>query len=678
MSENGLPEGWMLAALPQVCTINPRKPDFGALGMDAEVTFVPMPAVDAGSGAITKPVLRRLADVRKGFTSFRDDDVIVAKITPCMENGKAAIARGLANGLGFGSTEFHVLRTNGAVLPEYVYHFVRRESFRANAAAEMTGSVGQKRVPASFLEQTEIPLPPLAEQQRIVAKAEALLGRVNAARERLAKLPALVKRFRQAVLAAACSGRLTAHWRGGTRVDHYSATGSGPSTWTSSVFDDLCDDITVGHVGPMADQYVEKGIPFLRSQNVREFNFDQTGLKFITREFHQRLQKSALRPGDVAVVRSGNAGVACVIPESLKEANCADLVLVRPSKRLNPHFACIYLNSMTARAHVEAEKVGIAQGHFNVGSMRRMPLALPPIGEQDEIVRRVAALFQLAGAAELRAAAATSRADKIGQSILAKAFRGELVPTEAELARQEGRDYEPAALLERIGAKRATSANGQRLSSGARRGISARKTPARADNNQRADGDTAARSEAAGTTAPHAPLAGYRNANGKPRHKKHVPAAPAAIDDIDRDDVLAVIRQVFSDGARRDRPTAIREVAHALGYDRTGARIQAVLDTDLLTAVRRGILENDRGELRLLCRSADDYTLDHRVAMLLAAMGGGWQTRDEAITAAARHLGYRRTGPAIRAAFKSAINAAMRRGLLERGGTDAIRKIRER
>ena len=174
-----------------------------------------MPAVDADARAITKPQVRPFVEVRKGFTSFRDNDVIVAKITPCFENGKAAICRGLMNGLGFGSTEFHVLRSTGAALPEYVYYFTDQESFRDDGAANMTGSVGQKRVPVSWLASVEIPLPPLAEQRRIVAKVEELFGRLNSARERLAKVPTLVKRFRKAVLAAACSGQLHGGLAGG-------------------------------------------------------------------------------------------------------------------------------------------------------------------------------------------------------------------------------------------------------------------------------------------------------------------------------------------------------------------------------------------------------------------------------------------------------------------------------
>jgi type I restriction enzyme S subunit len=196
-----------------VCQVNPAKAARDALPADAEVTFVPMPAVDADSGAITAPQVRAFGEVRKGFTSFRDGDVIMAKITPCMENGKAAIARGLRCGLGFGSTEFHVLRPSEAALPEFVYYFIRQESFRAAAEMEMTGSVGQKRVPAEFVQNARMPLPPLPEQVRIVARVAELSAHVDAARERLAKVPAILKRLRQTVLMAALSGRLTEDWR---------------------------------------------------------------------------------------------------------------------------------------------------------------------------------------------------------------------------------------------------------------------------------------------------------------------------------------------------------------------------------------------------------------------------------------------------------------------------------
>ncbi|MCE9548100.1 MAG: hypothetical protein K8T25_21715 [Planctomycetia bacterium] len=140
---------------------------------------------------------------------------------------------------------------------------------------------------------------------------------------------------------------------------------------------------------------------------------------------------------------------------------------------------------------------------------------------------------------------------------------------------------------------------------------------------------------------------------------------------------MAVVREVFSaGGGPRDRDQAIDDVARALGYRRVGSRIRDALSGDLRSAVLRGILDNSGGQYTLLCRCIDDYRLDHLVHRLLAAMGSAWQSRDEAITAAARQLGYRRTGPKIKAAFKSAINAAIRRGQLDRDGADLIRRVR--
>ena len=159
-----------------------------------------MAAVDERTGAIAVREERPLAEVSKGFTSFEDGDVLFAKITPCMENGKAALARSLTNGIGRGSTEFHVLRPGDRVLGEYIYHFVRRPQFRQEAKRNFTGTAGQQRVPKPFMENALVPLPPLAEQRRIVGilNRAARIKRLRArAAERLHEfIPALfVKMF---------------------------------------------------------------------------------------------------------------------------------------------------------------------------------------------------------------------------------------------------------------------------------------------------------------------------------------------------------------------------------------------------------------------------------------------------------------------------------------------------
>ncbi|MEM3713207.1 MAG: restriction endonuclease subunit S [Thermoproteota archaeon] len=178
-----MPEGWKWVKLENCCEINPSSNEIRHLSDDTKVTFVPMTAVSEVTGRIEKPEIRLLGKVRKGHTYFREGDVLFAKITPCMENGKAAIARNLINGIGFGSTEFHVLRPlEGKVISEWIHYYVRQKSFRDEAARNMTGSVGQQRVPVQFIKSVKIPLPPLEEQERIVSRLNELVNRAEEAK----------------------------------------------------------------------------------------------------------------------------------------------------------------------------------------------------------------------------------------------------------------------------------------------------------------------------------------------------------------------------------------------------------------------------------------------------------------------------------------------------------------
>lgn len=150
--------------------------------------------------------------------------------------------------------------------------------------------------------------------------------------------------------------------------------------------DAVCDEITVGHVGPMADKYLPEGIPFLRSQNVRPFKFDPNEIKYVSPEFHAKLKKSALKPNDVVVTRTGaNVGQCCIVPKELPVANCADLVILRASRELDPHYLMYVLNSPHGRASIGGDLAGAAQLHFNVGSAKRMEVTLPDLPTQRKI-----------------------------------------------------------------------------------------------------------------------------------------------------------------------------------------------------------------------------------------------------------------------------------------------------
>jgi len=137
--------------------------------------------------------------------------------------------------------------------------------------------------------------------------------------------------------------------------------------WRKVKLKEVCREITVGYVGPMAKEYVEDGIFFLRSQNILPFRLDLSSIKHINEDFHRKIKKSTLFPGNVVVVRTGYPGTACVIPETLPISNCADLVIFRPSPELDAWFLTCIFNSTWGQGRVAGNLVGAAQQHFNIG-----------------------------------------------------------------------------------------------------------------------------------------------------------------------------------------------------------------------------------------------------------------------------------------------------------------------
>lgn len=161
--------------------------------------------------------------------------------------------------------------------------------------------------------------------------------------------------------------------------------------WQEVKLGDIAEYVTVGYVGPMAHEYLTSGIPFLRSQDIKPYRIDFTDITYISETFHEKIKKSALRPGDVVIVRTGRPGTAAVIPDTLPISNCSDMVIVRPGSDLDSRFLCYYINAL-AQDHVSAYSVGAVQQHYNVGSAKELPLPLPPKKEQEKIARILGAL----------------------------------------------------------------------------------------------------------------------------------------------------------------------------------------------------------------------------------------------------------------------------------------------
>ena len=189
-----LQNDWPVVPLSEVCNVNPKKSQLSIADESTPVAFVPMADISEREMLFAPKEQRPISEVFKQYTYFENEDVLLAKVTPCFENGKSGIARQLTGGVGFGSSEFFVLRADpDKVLPEWIYFQVTSDRFRRLGAAQMTGTGGLQRVPRDFVAHWKIPVPDLPTQRAIVAEIEAEQALVNANRELIRRMEAKVK-----------------------------------------------------------------------------------------------------------------------------------------------------------------------------------------------------------------------------------------------------------------------------------------------------------------------------------------------------------------------------------------------------------------------------------------------------------------------------------------------------
>lgn len=397
--------------LSEAVELNPRT-DRGSLPDDLDVSFVPMAAEEAATGRMDATEVRRFGEVKKGYTVFREGDVLFAKITPCMENGKMAVARGLHNGIGCGSTEFHVLRPKPGVDAQYVYHFVSSARFRAEAAHHMTGAVGQKRVPAAFLEQCEIPLPNLDEQRRIVAELEKQFSRLDEAVANLKRVKANLGRYKAAVLDAGVKDRLASGsiagatalpngWRW-TTVGELSVVGTGATPARSN-----------------EDFYRGGTIPWVTSSAVNE-PFVDAADQFVTDEALRKTNLTLYPPGTllVAMYGEGKTRGKCSELRIAATTNQA-LAALQAGPTVRPWLKLFLEHNYD---HTRRIASGGVQPNLNLGLIRSIRLPLPPVNQQHRIVAEVDRRLSIVREVEAEVDANLKRAQALRQAVLARAF----------------------------------------------------------------------------------------------------------------------------------------------------------------------------------------------------------------------------------------------------------------
>ena len=414
-----LPEGWRWVRLGEVCEINPRRPRI-MRDFEAPTTFVPMSAVDEKDGTIVASEEKPFALVRRGYTYFEEGDVLFAKITPCMENGKAAIASGLRDGIGFGSTEFHVLRPRGSVISEWIWLFVRRESFRQEAKKAFRGGVGQQRVPQEFLENYLIPLPPLSEQRRIVARIEELMERIREARRLREEARQDTERLWQSVLAEIFP-------RPGDKL---------PEGWRWVRLGEVCSIFSGvwGNDPSEPPPPKMKNVKVIRVSDIKEnltIDYKAAPLRLVKQD---EAIKYALRHGDLVVVKSSGS-MAKVISGRTALFQEQDKIYIpsnftfalRPKQDMvSSLFLWYWLNAEPAKVMVKGMVSAFTYPNLKKADYIQMLIPLPPLSEQRRIVAHLEAVQERIQALKEKQAATEAELKRLERAILEKAFRGEL------------------------------------------------------------------------------------------------------------------------------------------------------------------------------------------------------------------------------------------------------------
>lgn len=339
------------------------------------------------------------------------------------------------------STGFLQLRPYGDTFnPKLLYYFIISPTFLNQRDDLATGSTQEALTDTKAVELS-IPLPPLNEQKRIVAKLDTIIPRIDSLKARLDNIPALIKRFRQSVLTAAVTGKLTETWRGNRNLS---------DKWFATTLDEQSEYITSGSRG-WAKYYSKSGAIFVRAQNIKTDDLILDDVAFVSLPYKTEGLRTRISKQDILITITGaNVTKTAIVKTDISEAYVNQHVaLVRLKQQIFSEYIYLWLVSPTAgRAQLEKAAYGAGKPGLNLQNIKDVDISLPPIEEQKEIVRQVEKLFILADKLETHYQNAKARIDKLSQSVLAKAFRGELVP-------QDPNDEPAEKLLERIMAEKA-------------------------------------------------------------------------------------------------------------------------------------------------------------------------------------------------------------------------------
>ena len=405
-------EGWGIRPLAEVCEIKPPKHEVRSrLADDAPVSFVSMNDLGIREKWLLPKGERPLASVAGSYTYFADGDVLLAKITPCFENGKLGIARGLTNGVGFGSSEFVVLRPSEALDAEFLFYFLSQDSFRDAGARVMSGAVGHKRVPKEFIQGAEIPIPPLPEQKRIVAILDEAFAGIDAAIANTEKNLANARELFESYLNAVFSQRKEGwcHAKLGREIDLQTGFAFKSKGYTTDV----------------------DGVRLLRGDNIVPGGIRWRAHKKWPRDDTKPYKRYELVEDDIVLAMDRTWVKGGLKYGQIKSADLPCLLVqrvarLRAGSRLNSEFLRFLIGSRGFTEYILSIQTGLGVPHVSGSQISEFEFFLPSVDEQAEIAGTLEGMSSSVGRLESIYEAKHAALCELKQSLLQKAFSGDL------------------------------------------------------------------------------------------------------------------------------------------------------------------------------------------------------------------------------------------------------------
>lgn len=386
-----IPDHWKSGRLRHFCLFNPSKRESEVQVRAGSIaTFLPMEAVSS-AGEIRTTDQRPASELAEGFTYFRKGDVLLAKITPCFENGKGASLDHLPTEIGFGSTEFIVLRPKKDLDANYLYLLTMTPQFRQRGADYMTGSAGQQRIPLEFVKNYQIPLPPSEEQAAIVRTAKQVQFQVSRLIRNKRRLIALLNEEKQAIIQQAVTRGLDTD--APMKQSGVEWLGEIPAHWIVTSLGSISHLVQTGPFGSQlhASDYVEHGVPVINPSHLVGGRIAPDSEVAVSEETADRLSRHRLRSGDLIAARRGELGRCAVVTDQERGWLCGTGSLtVRPRFDLiDPEFLQIVFSSKGVGESLGFSAVGSTMSNLSAGLVARQRIQLPNLSEQGNIVEHL-------------------------------------------------------------------------------------------------------------------------------------------------------------------------------------------------------------------------------------------------------------------------------------------------